>query len=131
MNEPKIYETWTQPFFAPPSWVFGPVWSVLYVLITASYGWVFYKVFQGDLPKIVAVPLVINLVANLSFTPMQFGLQNLPLASLVILIVFGTIVWSMWAMWPYEKMFVYAQIPYLLWVSFATVLQMSITYLNR
>jgi len=131
MNEPKIYETWTQPFFAPPSWVFGPVWSVLYVLITASYGWVFYKVFQGDLPKIVAVPLVINLVANLSFTPVQFGLQNLPLASLVILIVFGTIVWSMWAMWPYEKMFVYAQIPYLLWVSFATVLQMSITYLNR
>ena len=130
MNEPKIYETWVQPFFAPPSWVFGPVWSVLYVIIAISYGWVFYKVFQGDLPKMVAVPLVINLVANFSFTPVQFGLQNLPLASVVILIVLGTILWSMWAMWPHEKMFVYAQIPYLLWVSFATVLQLSITYLN-
>lgn len=130
MNEPKIYETWVQPFFAPPSWVFGPVWSVLYVIIAISYGWVFYKVFQGDLPKMVAVPLVINLVANFSFTPVQFGLQNLLLASVVILIVLGTILWSMWAMWPHEKMFVYAQIPYLLWVSFATVLQLSITYLN-
>ena len=130
MNEPKIYETWVQPFFAPPSWVFGPVWSVLYVIIAISYGWVFYKVFQGDLPKMVAVPLVINLVANFSFTPVQFGLQNLPLASVVILIVLGTILWSMWAMWPHEKMFVYTQIPYLLWVSFATVLQLSITYLN-
>ena len=130
MNEPKIYETWVQPFFAPPSWVFGPVWSVLYVIIAISYGWVFYKVFQGDLPKMVAVPLVINLVANFSFTPVQFGLQNLLLASVVILIVLGTILWSMWAMWPHEKMFVYTQIPYLLWVSFATVLQLSITYLN-
>jgi tryptophan-rich sensory protein len=131
MNEPKIYETWTQPFFAPPSWIFGPVWSVLYVIIAISYGWVFYKVFQGDLPKIVALPLIINLVANFSFTPVQFGLQNLPLAAVVILIVLGTILWSMWAMWPHEKMFVYAQIPYLLWVSFATVLQLTITYLNR
>ena len=130
MSEPKIYETWVQPFFAPPSWVFGPVWSVLYVIIAISYGWVFYKVFQGDLPKMVAVPLVINLVANFSFTPVQFGLQNLLLASVVILIVLGTILWSMWAMWPHEKMFVYTQIPYLLWVSFATVLQLSITYLN-
>ncbi len=130
-NEPKIYETWIQPSFAPPSWIFGPVWSVLYVIIAISYGWVFYKVFQGDLPKVVAIPLVINLIANFTFTPVQFGLQNLPLASVVILVVLGTIIWSMWVMWPIEKMFVYAQIPYLLWVSFATVLQLSITYLNQ
>lgn len=131
MREPRIYETWVQPFFAPPSWIFGPVWSVLYLIIAVSYGWVFYKIFQGDIPKLVAVPLVINLVANLSFTPVQFGLQNLPLASVVILIVLGTIIWSMWLMWSIERWFVYAQIPYLLWVSFATVLQLSITYLNR
>ena len=130
MNESKIYETWAQPTFAPPSWVCGPVWSVLYLIIAISYGWVFYKVFQGELPKMVALPLVINLAANLSFTPVQFRLQNLPLASIVILVVLGTILWSMWVMWPHERLFVYAQIPYLLWVSFATVLQLSITYLN-
>ena len=131
MNEPKIYETWVQPIFAPPSWIFGPVWSVLYFIIAVSYGWVFYKIFQGELPKGLAVPLVLNLIANFSFTPVQFGLQNLPLASVIILVVLGTIIWSMWVMWPIEKNFVYAQIPYLLWVSFATVLQLSITYLNR
>lgn len=131
MNEPRIYETWVQPSFAPPSWIFGPVWSVLYFIIAVSYGWVLYKVFQGAFPKIVALPLVINLIANVSFTPVQFGLQNLPLASVIILVVLGTIVWSMWIMWPYEKMFVYAQVPYLMWVSFATILQLSITYLNQ
>jgi tryptophan-rich sensory protein len=61
----------------------------------------------------------------------QFGLNNLPLASAVILIVLATIVWSMWAIWPHVKWVAYMQIPYLLWVSFATILQLTITYLNR
>lgn len=130
MNEAENYMDYIQPWFAPPSWVFGPVWSVLYIIIAISFGYVFWKVFQGEIPKWVAVPFVINLLANFSFTPVQFGLENLPLASLVILVVLGTLVWSMWAIWPYAKWVTYAQIPYLLWVSFATVLQLSITYLN-
>lgn len=121
---------WIQPSWAPPAWVFGSVWSVLYVLIAVSFGYVFYKVFQGEIPKIVALPFVINLIANASFTPVQFGLQNLPLAALVILVVLITIPWAMWAVWPYAKWVAFLQIPYLLWVSFATVLQLTITYLN-
>jgi len=129
-NEPRIYEQWAQPWFAPPSWIFGPVWTVLYAIIAVTYGWALWKVFQGELPRIVALPLVLNLIANASFTPVQFGLQNLPLATVVILIVLGTIIWSMVVMWPHSHLFVYAQIPYLVWVAFATVLQVSITYLN-
>ncbi len=88
------------------------------------------KIWQGQIPRIVALPFVINLIANFSFTPVQFGLDNLPLASFVILIVLVTILWSMYAIWPYAKWVAYLQIPYLLWVSFATVLQLTITYLN-
>jgi tryptophan-rich sensory protein len=129
-NEAAQYLQWVQPSWAPPSWLFGPVWSVLYVLIAISFGYVFYKVFKGEIPKLVAVPFVINLLANVSFTPVQFGLQNLSLAAFVIVLVWVTIPWMMWAVYPYAKWVAYMQIPYLLWVSVATVLQLTITYLN-
>lgn len=124
------YADYIKPWFSPPSWIFGPVWSVLYILIAISFGWVFMKIWQGQIPRIVALPFIINLIANASFTPVQFGLSNLPLASFVIVIVLVTILWSMWAIWPYAKWVAYMQIPYLLWVSFATVLQLTIMYLN-
>ena len=130
MQEAQQYMEWVQPSWAPPSWLFGPVWSVLYFIIAVSFGYVFLKVFQGEIPKIVALPFVINLIANAAFTPVQFGLQNLWLAALVILVVLVTIPWAMYAVWPYAKWVSYAQIPYLVWVSFATVLQLTITYLN-
>lgn len=130
MREAQQYAEWTQPSWAPPAWVFGPVWTILYAIIAVSFSYVFFKVYQGDIPKLVAVPFVLNLIANLSFTPVQFGLQNLWLAAAVILVVLVTIPWAMYAVWPYAKWVAYAQIPYLLWVSFATVLQLTITYLN-
>lgn len=129
-REAAIYTTWIQPSWAPPPWVFGPVWTVLYAIIFATFGYVFYKVAIGEWPRIVALPFVINIVANLVFTPVQFGLQNLWLAALVIVIVLITIPWAMYAVWPYAKWVALAQVPYLLWVSFATVLQLTITYLN-
>ena len=129
-QEAVQYMQWIQPSWAPPSWLFGPVWSVLYVIIAASFGYVFWQVYQGEMPAIVALPFVINLLANAAFTPVQFGLQNLWLAAAVILIVLVTIPWMMYAVWPYAQWVAYAQIPYLVWVSFATVLQLTITYLN-
>lgn len=130
MQEAQTYAQWIQPSWAPPAWLFGPVWTVLYAVIAISFGYVFWKVFQGEIPKIVAVPFAINLIANAAFTPVQFGLQNLPLAAIVIVIVLVTIPWAMWAIWPYAKWVAYAQILYLCWVLFATVLQLTITYLN-
>jgi tryptophan-rich sensory protein len=130
MREAALYTQWIQPSWAPASWLFGPVWSVLYVFIAISFGFVFYKVFKKEIPKLVAVPFVINLLANAAFTPVQFGLQNLPLAAFVILVVLVTIPWMMWAVYPHAKWVAYVQIPYLLWVSFATVLQLTITSLN-
>ena len=79
----------------------------------------------------VALPFAINLVANLIFTPILFGLRNLPLAAVDILIVWGTILWMIIAVWRHYRWVAVAQVPYLIWVSIATVLQLSITWMNR
>lgn len=119
-----------KPTWSPPAWLFGPVWTVLYVIIAISFGSVFYKAFMKQIPWLVALPFVLNLIFNLLFTPIQFGLQNNLLAAIDILLVLGTLIWAMIAIWPHTRWITYAQIPYLLWVSFATALQLSITYLN-
>lgn len=130
MNESAWYAELIKPEWAPPAWLFGPVWSVLYTIIFVSFGYVFYQIFKGKIPRLVAVPFIVNAISNALFTPLQFGLQNNVLALLDILIVLGSIIWFMKAIWPYAKWVVYVNIPYLIWVSFATFLQINITLLN-
>src|SRR3989338_3380714 len=125
------YQELIKPAWAPPSWLFGPVWSVLYLLIAVSFGKVFWMAWQKQIPALVAVPFVLNLVFNFSFTWLQFGLQNNYLAALDVILVLATLVWAMLAIYPHVKWIAYAQIPYLVWVSFATILQLTITFLNR
>lgn len=124
------YQTLIKPSWAPPAWLFGPVWSVLYVLIIISFGTVFYKFIKKQIPPVVALPFVLNLVFNLAFTPIQFTLQNNLLAAIDILLVLTTLIWAMKVIFPYLRWVTYIQIPYLLWVIFATVLQFTITVLN-
>ncbi len=124
------YQTLIKPTWAPPSYLFGPVWTVLYVIIAFSFGFVFYKFFTKSIPFLVALPFILNLVFNLAFSPIQFGLQNSLLASIDILLVLGTLIWAMIVIHPHHPVVTYANIPYLLWVSFATVLQLTVTYLN-
>jgi tryptophan-rich sensory protein len=124
------YSQLIKPTWAPPSWLFGPVWTVLYAIIAFSFGTVFYKAFTKQIPWIVALPFALNLLFNFAFTPIQFGLQNNLLAALDILLVLGTLIWAMIAIYPHAKWITYIQIPYLLWVSFATILQLTITFLN-
>lgn len=131
MNNFTEYVELIKPVWSPPGWLFGPVWSVLYVIIALTFGRVFFLAWQGQVSFLVALPFILNLVFNFSFTWLQFGLKNNYLASIDILLVLGTIIWAMVAIFPHSRILAYAQIPYLLWVSFATVLQLTITYLNR
>ena len=133
MDTTTWYAQLIKPAWAPPSWLFGPVWTVLYAIIAVSYGTVFYKAFTGKLPWLVALPFALNLIFNLAFTPIQFGLKNNLLATVDILLVVGTLVWALVAVWqasPDLRWVVYANIPYLLWGTYATGLQITITYLN-
>ncbi len=143
MNTYNWYSQLIKPTWAPPSWLFGPVWTVLYFIIAASFGTVFYKAFTKQIPWIVALPFALNLLFNFAFTPVQFGLKNNLFASIDILLVLGTLVWALVALYlfglkshietgaPSLAWIIYANIPYLLWVTFATGLQLTITYLNR
>jgi len=125
------YQQLAKPFWAPPSWVFGPVWTFLYILIAISFGKVFLMAWQKQIPWIIVLPFALNLIFNFIFTPIQFGLQNNVLAAIDIVLVLGTLIWATIVIYPYAPWVAYMQAPYLLWVSIATVLQFTITYLNR
>ncbi len=134
MNTYNWYSELIKPMWAPPSWLFGPVWTVLYMIIAVTFGTVLYKFFTKQLPWFVALPFALNLLFNFAFTPIQFGLKNNLLASIDILLVVGTLVWALLALWrfaPDLRWIVYANIPYLAWGIFATCLQLTITYLNK
>lgn len=125
------YQTLLKPTWAPPSWLFGPVWSILYIIIAGTYGYVGYLFFTKKIPFIILLPFILNLIFNALFTPLQFGLQNNYLAALDIVLVLGTLIWALVVIFPYAKFVAYANIPYLLWVCFATVLQITITVMNK
>ncbi|MFC5498939.1 TspO/MBR family protein [Caenimonas terrae] len=125
------YNQLIQPAFAPPSWVFAPVWTVLYVVIAITFGSVFWLAVRRRVPAGTALPFALNIVFNLAFTPLQFGLKNNALAAIDILLVLVTLVWALRAIWPRRRWVALANLPYLAWVMFATVLQLTITWLNR
>jgi tryptophan-rich sensory protein len=129
-NAYNWYSTLIRPTWSPPSWLFGPVWTFLYVLIAISFGKVFLMFFQKQISWAVVLPFALNLIFNFSFTYFQFGLKNNLLAGIDILLVLSTLIWAMIVIYPHVKWVMYMQIPYLAWVSFATVLQLTITYLN-
>ncbi len=124
------YNSLAKPSWTPQPGTIGMIWQILYPVILISFGFVFVQALRGKVSWWVALPFAINLIANLIFTPIQFGLRNLPLAALDIVIVWATIIWCMVAIWQQHKWVSIAQVPYLIWVSIATVLQLTITIWN-
>ncbi|MFC1710312.1 TspO/MBR family protein [Patescibacteria group bacterium] len=131
MQSSEWYQQLIRPSWSPPSWLFGPVWTFLYVIIAISFFRVFQLTFQKRVSFIIALPFILNLIFNFAFTPLQFGLKDNFLAAIDILLVLGTLIWAMIAIYPHQRWVTFSQIPYLLWVIFATILQLTITYLNR
>ncbi len=131
MNQYSWYASLVKPSWAPPAWLFGPAWTVLYILIAISFGGVARLFFGGKIPFIVLLPFVLNLVFNFAFSPIQFGLQNNVFAAVDILLLLSTLVWAMIAIWPYAPWVTFMNVPYLCWVLFATALQLTVTAMNR
>jgi benzodiazapine receptor len=130
MNFLTWYDNLSKPGWTPSPGTIGLIWKILYPIILVSLGFVFYKAFRGGVPWIVALPFIINLIANILFMPIFAGLRNVPLAAADILIVLATIIWMIVAIWPHYRWVAAAQVPYLVWVSIATVLQLTITVRN-
>jgi benzodiazapine receptor len=124
------YNSLAKPTWTPAPATIGLIWQILYPIIALTFGFVFVQACWAKLPWRAALPFAINLVANLLFTPIQFGMRSLPLASVDILVVWGTIIWMAVAIWRHYRWVAVAQGPYFVWVSLATVLQLSITAMN-
>ena len=131
MSWMEWYNSLQKPGWTPAPQTIGTIWQFLYPVILLTFGYVFTQAFRGKIPLWVAIPFAINLVANVLFTPIQFGLRNLDWAAVDIVVVWGSLVWLIVAIWPHFRWVSFAQIPDLIWVSIATVLQLSITWNNR
>ncbi|MCA9107198.1 MAG: TspO/MBR family protein [Pirellulaceae bacterium] len=124
------YNALEKPTWTPSPSTIGLIWRILYPIIIVTFLFVFVQTARRKLPWPVAIPFAINLVANLIFTPIQFGLRDLKLAAIDIVVVWGTIVWMIPVIWNHYRWVAVAQLPYLVWVSIATVIQLSITWWN-
>jgi translocator protein len=124
------YQSLQKPSWTPTPSTIGLIWRILYPIIIVTFGFVFVQAMRKKLPWKVALPFGINLLANLIFTPILFGMRNLPLAAVDILIVWTTVPWMMSAVCKHHRWVALAQVPYFVWVSIATVLQLTITWTN-
>jgi tryptophan-rich sensory protein len=126
------YDALNKPSWTPAPGVIGTIWAVIYPLIAIAAVATIYGAVRGDLSSWVWLPLCVNLAANAAFTTLEFGLHSLPLATADIIVVLVTIVAWMVLVWRPGSIWIAAVLaPYLVWVSTATVLQISIMLSNR
>ncbi|MBD3279171.1 MAG: tryptophan-rich sensory protein [Candidatus Pacebacteria bacterium] len=127
---PTWYVNLNKPFFAPPNWVFGSVWTILYFMMGVS----FYLIWKQGGPKQktrTAIKYFLSqLGLNFIWSPVFFGLRSPALALLVIVIMWVLIVLTIKKFYPLSQWAAYLLIPYLLWVSFAASLNSAIVLLN-
>ncbi|MGR3634315.1 MAG: TspO/MBR family protein [Shimia sp.] len=120
------YAALTKPAFNPPNWIFAPVWTTLYVLI-AMAGWRQYEArAHGSLMRLWWAQLLLNFL----WSPAFFVLQMPWLALGVIAALWAVIALFIRGTWNWDRPSALAFIPYLAWVSFATILNLSIATLN-
>jgi tryptophan-rich sensory protein len=123
------YETLDKPFFNPPSWLFGPVWTILYVLIAIS-GWLVWR--QSGFSRTRGAMLLFfgQLALNLLWTAIFFGLRAPGLALVEIWILWAAILLTALAFRSLSRLAAVLLLPYLAWVTFAAILNAAIWWLN-
>ncbi len=125
------YATLNKPFFTPPSWLFGPAWTILYILMAISAYLVFKKGLKKAGVKNALKLFGTQLVLNLVWSPVFFGAHQIFLAFLLILVLWYFIFKTIRAFAKVDKTPSYLLYPYIAWVSFATILNFSVWILNR
>ena len=127
---PTWYAGLIKPSFSPPNYLFGPVWTLLYILMAVS----FYLIWSKKKDKKIKSALKlfgIQLFLNAIWSPVFFGAKNLFLALIIIIFMWIFILKTILAYAKIDKKASYLLYPYLAWVSFATVLNFSVWFLNK
>ncbi len=127
---PIWYNGLNKPFFSPPNWLFAPVWSVLYLLMGIAIGRVWYYGRRHRWGKTALYHFIAQLIFNGLWSLIFFGLRNPLLALIVIIILWILIERTIYWFRVVDKKSAYMLYPYLIWVSFASLLNASILYLN-
>ena len=120
------YSEIIQPSFNPPSWVFPPVWSTLYVMMSIAIWRVWTTFFNSRILKLYFFHLFFNCIWSIIF----FGFHQIGLALINIIVILFFIIILMKEYLKIDKLSFYLMIPYFLWSSFALVLNASILFLN-
>jgi tryptophan-rich sensory protein len=128
---PGWYAGLAKPAFNPPNWIFGPVWSLLYLLMGLAAGLVILKSPSTKAAKWGLALFAVQLVLNALWSYLFFGLHAIPLALADIILLFFFILATLIAFHRTSPPAAYLLLPYLLWVGFAAVLTHSIWTLNR
>lgn len=124
------YSTLIKPAFNPPAWIFAPVWTLLYILMGISLYLVIMEGIKGRDVRIPLLVFTIQLILNLLWSYAFFGLESTFFGLLVIILLWISIVATMILFYPVRKAAAWLLVPYILWVSFATLLTYTIYSLN-
>lgn len=127
---PTWYAALEKPFFAPPNWVFGPVWTVLYALMGTSFYLIWIKGWKKKESRSARKYFLVQLALNAIWTPIFFGLQSPLLALLVIIAMVVATAVTIKKFYTLSPLAAYLLVPYLVWISFATLLNAAIVVLN-
>lgn len=125
------YPTLVKPSFNPPNWIFAPVWTSLYVMMGVAAGLIWNQITTQKLAVTKALQIfAIQLVLNALWSYLFFGLHNLMLATIEVFLLWLMIFETYSQFAKINKTARYLMLPYLAWVSFASVLTASIWWLN-
>jgi translocator protein len=126
------YPTIEKPIFNPPNWVFAPVWTLLFILMGIAAGRVWNQLETNkELVKKGLLFFAVQLALNALWSYLFFGLQNIFLALIEIILLWLVIFETYLIFKQIDKKASYLLIPYLGWVGFATILTASIFWLNK
>ena len=123
------FQTLAKPPFNPPDWVFGPVWTVLYLMMAIA-AWRVWRLNPGTVLRAPLVAFAVQLGLNLLWSVLFFGLQRPDLALMEILVLLAMIITTTVLFWHEDKIAGWLFVPYAAWVAFATILNASIWWLN-
>ena len=121
------YSLLNKPTFNPPDWIFGPVWTSLYLMMTFSI-WLYWHTKNRDMNTVYIY--FIHLIFNTTWSVVFFVFHNMVLALLVLIILIALIINLILRFKRVKMLSVYLMIPYLLWCSFALILNTSLIMLN-
>jgi len=126
---PDWYSTLNRPSFNPPNWIFGPVWTILYILMGISF-FVIWKQKPSKARNLAISVFFLQLLLNFAWSFIFFYFNMIGFALVEIILLWFSIIWMLVLFYTIKPLAAFINIPYLLWVSFAAVLNAGYYFLN-